>query len=212
MLDARASSQLLAPPSRDATPRRCMVSCKQIRDSYSVRTSNWKPQSTYVQGQCEYAVAESMEACRIAACTNVETSSWNSIDCRAADFVCLRKSSHRGKVTQRLSKKLESLPDRKRSLESVTSSAVLVNQSESCTLRSTLFQDSQPCESQDPYLGWARQEGTGADNEEWLMDMPTRPASDWQASTASSLNREECSWKPDVIIYISFHNQFPRIQ
>ena len=88
------SSQLLAASLRDASPCRRKVSCKQIHDSYSVRVSIWKPQFTHVLGQCEYVLIESTEACCIATCILLEI--WNSIDCRAADFVCPRKTSQEG--------------------------------------------------------------------------------------------------------------------
>jgi len=88
------SSQLLAASLHDASPYRRKVSCKQIRDSYSVRASTWKLQFTHVLGQCEYVLIESTEACCIATCIILEI--WNSIDCRAADFVRWRKTSQEG--------------------------------------------------------------------------------------------------------------------
>jgi len=194
-----ALSQLPMAPLSDAPPHRRKVSRKQVRDSYSARTSNWKPQSTYVLGQFEYVLAESTEACRIAACTSVEI--WNSVDCRATDFVCPRKTSHRGsKATQRLSKKLESLLDDERGFQSDFSSAsVLVSHSESSVLLAapcsyqTLNLASLKIPTWDELVKWRNV----ADDDCWLSDMPTRPAS--QASTASSPHSAGSSSASEIV-------------
>ena len=126
LIPASDSTLLLraAPAEVDAHPHKTGVSCKHSRDSHSARASNWKLQSTYVRGQCEYALAQSAEACRIAVCADVAAGeSWRLVDGRAADFVSLRKTSHKGARPSPLKKKLESSLDDERARESLTRSA-----------------------------------------------------------------------------------------